>query len=316
MKIYNAMFYYDWCLLLPLCYVGNGLALLGSAPRARKSSAYLYMAVLACSETFFLSRKKIDWTIYFGFTLTDLYCQLTNYLMALQSYFHVYILLLLSIERAIAVTMPLRAVRLFSVKKGVVALSCILVFSAVATFDSIYTIASIDDHYCIYSGPLMDIIHWIYVKDDTLFLYVPFFVLVICNMTIIISLGRSTKSRQQMGGTREQGGAQIAKDRHITIICLLVSFMHVVLISPSFIWLELDASDVNGWEYKWTCEHTISIFILHWFFVFVFNLNPCLNGYLYCLSSASFRAEVKKTIVVTGRTMKNCLIKMRWRDYS
>jgi hypothetical protein len=264
------------------------------------------MAILACSETTYLSRKMIPWSTYFGVPFTDLYCKIYYYTLVTQYQFHAFIVQLLSIERAIAVAMPFRAARLLSMKRSVVALSCTFIFSSFAAFDyPMYAVSKYGQCLIRARIPVLDGIH---LKDNILYVYLPFAVLISCNTIIVTNMVKSAKSRERMGGTREQRGAQIAKDRQISIICLLISVLFLLLNAPLYIWVIFNERVLilPGWEYRRTCEEAKFILIGSGVISFLIDLNACQNGYLYCLSSSSFRADVKKSIFRLGNTMKRC----------
>jgi hypothetical protein len=308
-EFYYVMRYYKWWVLIPVCYIGNGLALIGSVPNVKASSANVYMMVLAVSETLQQTIKLHSVAISM-LEVNDLYCKLMGYMGNIQLHFNIYIVVLLSVERVIAVTMPIKAAMILSVRRSVVALACLVVFCVLATCYTPIYIASIkgSDERCYYMTSLSGAqsLVAIHIWTNIMLVYCPFFILIVCNTTIIFTMVRTNKSRRKIARNLEQRRTQMAKDRQITTICLSVSFMFLILCAPYMIWdmFRDDNLLIWGWQYEWTCEHAVLILIVNEFLLSLYFLNNCVNGYLYCLSSSTFRANVKHTIL---KAVKACL---------
>ncbi len=120
---------------------------------------------------------------------------------------------------------------------------------------------------------------------------IPFFILLICNVLIIVRLAHQHKMKKaKMTSTDVEGNRRKEeKMRSVTAMLLTVSFTHLMCISPMQIMYVIDKSDPFGWTIT---ERWQALVALRWgFAVAVYYLNHAINFILYVVSSSEFRKD-------------------------
>jgi hypothetical protein len=305
--IMKAILHYSSLYLPPIII---GLGLLGNTlayvvlchPRYKQSSNCCYMRALAVFDNITLLGRYAQRYVYVSWphvfladkVVADIFCR--EYLFistACMSTAH-WILSLMTLDRFIAVSIPLKAKIFCSVKRAkicisisVIAFSCIFMPNLLRTYnpDGLTLISQ-----CPLRGHFKWYEHNIWTFYSTGCLAVPVLVVFICNMGIVVVLKMNKKQRDatctiNKGGNKTESNTE----RNITLMLLLVSWSSFIIMLPVlvdyFFWDVIKPIPVRG--------KTVSVRKFMYDFIMIPRmLNSAVNFVFYFLGCSKFRKDL------------------------
>ena len=173
--------------------------------KMRHQSTYFYMAVLALTDEMVLIFGCLNFWIYLNYLtnltlLSNMSCKLVCLLFYATLHFSVWMVVIMTIERFIAVALPLQAMHLCTVKRAKMATcllaAIILAINAHFLFTHMLKAGANDSMNCMPTGPKTEefmnkIWPWI---DASIYSFVPLFLLIFFNILIIWSLVRASRN--------------------------------------------------------------------------------------------------------------------------
>lgn len=279
-------------LIIILCgTIGNVLSFLVLIRRRmRITSVYFYLTVLACSDTLVLYMSAFKTWIFelsgFEFMrVSDASCKLTNFLVLLGLYTSSWVIVLLTIDRCVAVCFPLRAAWLCSVQHarkltvGLLALICLYNFHVFWTFGLFERRGKI---YCCTDPAIPFMMYPFEILKLASYCFLPFALVLLMNSAIICqirsarSASLSTQNSSRSGGSSGSG----ASHARVTYMLLTVSFTWFFMTAPFSLLIFLGSIQSNR------IVRTI-IFLLMY-------TNHSVNFFLYCFTGRKFRRELRE----------------------
>lgn len=272
--------------------IGNVLSFLVLIRRRmRVTSVYFYLTVLSCSDTLvlYVSAFKTWVAEVSGFELmrvSDASCKVTTFLVLFGLYVSSWIIVLLTVDRCVAVCFPLRAAWLCTVRHArrltlaLVLVICVYNFHVFWTF-GLYTREESDRMYC-QPSPHIPFMHYPFeVFKLASYCFLPFALVLTLNSAIIYQIrmarhGFSTQNSARSGDSGTSGACH-AK---VTYMLLTVSFTWFFMTAPFSLLIFLGNVHTNR------VGRTI-IFLLMY-------MNHSVNFFLYCFTGRKFRRELKE----------------------
>lgn len=178
--------------------------------RMRHQSTYFYMAVLALTDEIVLMLGCLNYWIYLktGINLallSSFSCKLTCMLFYATLHFSVWMVVIMTIERFIAVALPLQALHLCTVKRAKLAVSMLSIIILAINFHFMFTHSLNEDTNCTtlntdYENFMNKIWTWI---DASIYSFVPLGLLILFNILIVNNLLKASKDREKMNSTTQ-----------------------------------------------------------------------------------------------------------------
>jgi hypothetical protein len=295
-----------------------------TSKKMRHQSTYFYMGVLAIADEMVLLNGCLNvWIIiYFGESLlfTQLGCKIVGTIYYTASHFSVWIVVAMTIERFIAVAIPLQANRLCTVKRAKLvcfSLACIMLL---INIHFLFTHALINGE-CVHHieyDLIMKIWPWI---DAVIYSYIPLTLLIIFNILIVHNLIKSKKnikrlqngqngpiknysiryfiystfnnksnnlsnqlellSNQPLNQRQQQQQTSSSANKRLTIMLLVVSITFFVTSVPI---VTLQTIERNY-------QQISNLVVLKGIFLALQYLNHSINFFLYAVTGKTFRKE-------------------------
>ncbi|KAK2157048.1 hypothetical protein LSH36_200g04073 [Paralvinella palmiformis] len=268
--------------------------------RIRKNSINIYLAILACADTvvLYISAFKTWLRVITGFELlhvSNVGCKITIFMFMLASHMSAWLIVLVTMDRFIAVRFPFRAVQICTTKRSALAtaiLLCVLVlYNAhllwtmhLHEFENGYKQCAPQIGDAFMNGPF----NYIRLASYTL---VPFTLVITMNIGIIVGICRTsahsligdTSSHLKLKGSTCTKNAQQNKYQ-VTIMLLVVSFSWLLLTLPYTV------MSLINFDYSTSRTRAVA-FLLKTISFLLMYLNHSCNFFLYCLAGKKFRTE-------------------------
>jgi hypothetical protein len=288
--------------------------------KMRQQSTYFYMGVLAIADEMVLLNGCLNvWIIiYFGESLlfTQLGCKILGTIYYSASHFSVWIVVAMTIERFIAVAIPLQANHLCTVKRAKLvcfSLACIMLL---INIHFLFTHSLINGE-CVhhkYFDLIMKIWPWI---DAVIYSYIPLTLLIIFNILIVHNLIKSKKnikrlqneqhepiknysirhfiysifnnrsnqlellSNQPLHQRQQQQQVSSSANKRLTLMLLVVSITFFITSVPI---VTLQTIERNYQQFS-------NLVVLKGIFLALQYLNHSINFFLYAVTGKTFRKE-------------------------
>ena len=272
--------------LFPIGIIGNMCTIFTLLqPKNRNSATAILIMVLAFSDNIMLlTGSFLHWFINMtGIDLTtDVGCKLWTLFHIASVQISSWILATISIERAVLVTLPLKANIIFTKKSACVIASCVVV--AVVCLNIPLIIAT-KVHPDLHMCDMLDFYINVYPVIDFSFTFLlPFIILVVSSIIIIVVLRHKLKGKK---------ASNVVSSVSITMV--LVNLTFIVTMMPFCVYqmspLYQDDTSLHMPD-EWHMLLQLS------------ELNPILNFPLYCLGNPRFRQEVK-SLLTQCKTVTN-----------
>ena len=248
--------------------------------RFRKGTFGLYLLAIAFLDTIFLLSNTLFAAGILILSGTDIQalspfgCKLVKYVIVASRAMSAWILVVLSVERALTLAMPHKSSIINTRKRAMVGTIAVVVIQGliyVYNFTS-YTISEFgqcDVTYHIFVNKYDIVLN---IFDFLNYAVIPSVIMAICNAVLIYFLRRSQDIRRHY----------VRDNKGTIIIIILMSIAFIVLTTPMTIFQILYESGVpTGPDYVYVILYSLDL------------LNHAINFILYCLSGSVFRHEIK-----------------------
>lgn len=221
---------------------------------------------------------------------TNMICDVMWYMYNALPMFSNYVLLLWTIERFIAVNFPLRLTEWCTIRRTVISVAAVGMFSFAVTVPwPVSIVLNPSGKGCIIDPDKTAFIYEVWYKADTsFFIFVPMVIIFLCNITIIYRLQQSTRRHQQMTNNKDAKQKREKEQRHTTVTLLVTSFAFVVLHTPLAVYncLAMSMLVIRDSQAKATLR------FLNSFGLTMAELQNSINFYLYFLTGRRYRHEM------------------------
>ncbi|XP_074660955.1 putative G-protein coupled receptor 139 [Tubulanus polymorphus] len=313
------LLHYGTVLIVVVGVVCNILALIVLLnPLMRKVSANNYLAALAIYDTCSLLfnflvgvlRGQNPDTINKAFQESETLCKVHSVGVEIFNILSVWMIVCMTIERAIAVLRPLKVQTLCTVSKArkiivivtivIVVVACHKIFVTGFEGDSVFGYKA-----CRTSRSSIPEIIYLYVAVNT---WTPCVIIIILNSIILISLKKSANAQQAMTAASSNNAKKTIPGKsqtRITKVLLLVSTTYLILILPLGITQSVElfynatykkpvATDGQALiDYVAFMETRFTLKWIRAFCFFFYQINFAINFFLYCVSGKRFRDMVR-----------------------
>ncbi|CAH1797158.1 unnamed protein product, partial [Owenia fusiformis] len=285
-------------ILLIIGLTGNVLSItVLTATRMRKTTSSFYLTFLAvCDCLVLICGLGRQWGIYqWGKDIRYLHpwaCKLSLFLTYTFIDISAWLLVAVTIDRAITVYKPLHARRISTKKNASIAITIIVILIIGINAQQLFnygpvTLPWYDTFYvdkCTYKDNEIfhqDVWPWI---DSIVASYLPFLVLIMSNILIVTQLVRSSNMRKKTMNVSKQAGDST---KSMSIMLVVISIVFLLLTCPVVIylasrnlWYDRFPGSVAKQRLVWACLNML------------LYSNYCINFFMYCLSGQRFRTEM------------------------
>ncbi|KAK2179160.1 hypothetical protein NP493_509g02003 [Ridgeia piscesae] len=312
--------------------IGNSLSVLVFSSREMRGiSSNVYLLLLAISDSLYLLSVFLTKTLttirclYFPNSAADIFnrsttlCKLLQHTMDMFSDYSTCLILAFTIERYIAIYLPIRFKSLCSVRRARIA--CATIFIAVCIFIAPYHIMYIglfnNYNVCTVLDGFETVFTALYIVEALVFRVIPVFVIALLNGMIIVrvtKLRRRKRKRNasmtpasQTGGhsnNRNQRTRKADKSMQLTIILVLVSTSYILVFIPVLVHFVLWKMRVSNWvdisdlAMLTSQNYTRTLYISGF----------AINFFLYTMSGRIFREQLEKIVCDTQRRDRSTVV--------
>ncbi|KAF0870526.1 OXYR protein, partial [Crocuta crocuta] len=268
------------CLILFLALSGNACVLLAlRTTRHKHSRLFFFMKHLSIADlvvAVFQVLPQLLWDVTFRFYGPDLLCRLVKYLQVVGMFASTYLLLLMSLDRCLAICHPLRALRRRADRLAVLAtwLGCLVASAPQVHIFSLREVADgVFDCWAVFIQP------WgpkAYITWITLAVYiVPVIVLAVCYGLISFKIWQNLRLKTVAAAEGPEGAvALISKAKIRTVkMTFIIVLAFIVCWTPFFFVQMWSVWDANA-------PKEASAFIIA---MLLASLNSCCNPWIYML---------------------------------
>ncbi|KAI0240756.1 hypothetical protein LSAT2_008452 [Lamellibrachia satsuma] len=313
--------------------IGNSLSVLVFSSREMRGiSSNVYLLLLAISDSLYLMSVFFTKTLttirclYFPDSAADIFnrssalCKLLQHTMDMFSDYSTCLILAFTVERYIAIYLPIRFKSLCSVRRARIV--CATVFVSVCVFIAPYHFMYIgrvhDLDVCAVLTEYETEFMALYIVEALIFRVIPVFVIALLNGMIIVrvtklrrrkrkrnaSMTTSSQAGKATGGqnnNRKQRSRKADKSMQLTIILVLVSTSYIIVFIPvlvHFVLWKLKSSHViqlSDVAMLTSQNYTRTMYISGF----------AINFFLYTMSGRIFREQLEKIVCDTQRKDKS-----------
>ena len=254
----------------------------------RHFSTCIYMGVLAISDTAYLSNAFYEWYRTNTDKVFNNGCRGMIYTARVSSTFGAYEIILMTLDKAIAITIPHKAASICTANRAKLFSVLNFIFSAIWYSPHL----TLSWHKQIGNSCMRNNTKGLFVTVHTYFTLVlfpllPFIFIITANLIII----RSVWKRRRLASSN-----QTSSEVQLTIMLILVSLVFVILLLPMQIW----ASYYFFAAWKTPNEFAKSRLIFYITKGLV-NMNYGVNFFLYLVSGRKFRKDLLELLHCTGQ---------------
>jgi hypothetical protein len=191
--------------------------------RMRNQSTYFYMAVLAIADEMVLINGCLNFWIYLYtkqniLILTIFSCKLASFAFYATLHFSVWLVVVMTIERFIAVALPLKANSLCTVKRAKTVTITLALLIIVINFHFLFTHSlskSGESYGCMpitenYEFFMEKIWPWI---DASIYSFIPLSILIVFNILIVYNLIKASKSIQKLNNSTYSNNKNVSQNK-------------------------------------------------------------------------------------------------------
>ena len=287
-EIADLLAYYCDPLIMFIGLFGNILSvILMRRGSFRKMSSGVYLLFLSASD---LSFNLLNFSVWLPGIAMDFYigsfdvmCKLIVYIEKICVQTSSWMIVAVTLERAIAVALPHRA-KVISTRKKAWVVSCVITaFVSLLNIYQLFIMGVVEDGGCFFTDEFNDKLEGIAFAVTDLLMYSlgPSIILIACNCVLVTKLKESQKFRASVGS----GDAVDNDTTKIVMMVVIISCAFVVFTVPHSCFI---ISDFIPAEYLWlptTRElwFTICLSLL--------GVNHSINFFLYFMTGPKFRKE-------------------------
>ena len=288
--------------LMVIALIGNALSITVLLKRGLLSSTCNFFLVnLAVWDTLLIWLRGVSFilTTIKGGTLSSAGCKTIVYLQNVAVQNAVWVVVIMTIDRFVAIRFPLKMVRLCTLKRAKITLCGLLVFTLIFNVEYFIIVESyirLDLPSCRYVAQYENFANkiWSWI-DMAVYAIVPEIAIFTLNVIIITTLRRARKSQADLVKVR----GKVKKD-HLTPMLLTVSIVFFLLTTPKTCLIIIK----GYWNFKKTVDSFVLYHLLNTIFRLLADLNHCINFFLYFVSGPSFRKDLAK--LFPCRKIKAC----------
>ena len=281
--------------LMAMSLIGNGLSLFAVRRRMTTSTSCFYIANLAICDTLVIFTKWLYMMLgAYNPYQTSWECKVISYLSNVAVISSVWLVVLMTVERCIAVIWPLKISGWVTMKRARIVVS--MLYVTMAAFNSVYLIiytskptprmkneCSIHERHMPFFKSI-----WI-VIDMVFYAYIPQIFIFILNIVIIIKLAQARKEQAEMRNASKSEQSQ----GQVTAMLLLVSITFFVLTNPYTIFYLCIRNDV--WNYRVSARSFAQYALVNTLLRLLADLNHCINFLLYVATGKKFREDIMQS---------------------
>ncbi|XP_025081517.1 probable G-protein coupled receptor 139 isoform X2 [Pomacea canaliculata] len=285
-------------------FPGNLLSLFTILKMKPFTSPSIYVAALAISDNLCLIAK----TFLLQLTKEDVNvgpagCKTLYYMGNVFSIFSNWILVLMTVERFLAIRFPLKIGALCTRRRSMMTL--VLLFVCVMALNIIYPVAAKDqingnDWICIFGKEFDQLMEKVWYWVDAFFYsIIPSILLSILNTLIILGIRRATvihRALTEDGGSRKTASGQAAEkvrqQRQITIMLFVLCVVFVVLTLPNSVFFVYQ----RYWDYSVSTYETAKYLFVKQIIFLLSDMPHAINFFVYFISTKKFRDRFLDTI--------------------
>ncbi|XP_071108619.1 rhodopsin-like [Haliotis cracherodii] len=253
--------------------------------RQRLTTSLFYVGLLAVVDNVAIVLKLVEnQSQNRRFTMDNTSCRGLFFLGLIFSTYANWILTTLAIERFLVVRYPFKMAVLWTVRKGLVIISCVFVLLCLIHLHLLWTVIHYEGYTCrlTLEGPSFKA--WFYV-GSFLYAILPASWLFICNILLIIYVRRSATRRRALSENHSTTVATRRFDAQITSMLVIVAAVFVILSFPRCVFTA---------AYAYWNPTSCSIGEARKYFLDVLtsniaDTNHAVNFYLYFLAGKRFR---------------------------
>lgn len=289
-------------ILFTIGMLGNTLSLCVVLRKTmRKVSSCVFVSVLAVSDNMtligfllgLLSQQIPE------HVLSHPYCKVFITMVGVGTMLSSYTVVLMTLERLLIVTFPLKAPNWITQKKVMIAEGILIVYSLLHNCHFFITVIHFEPAgYCDYNYAKYIKFFKVYsVFDIVMATYIPLILVFFLNISIIVQLGRAKSTQKKMSSDTQK--ATSSTDQ-ITIMLLTVSLAFFVCTAPYGV---LQVFLFHVWFVPGMSKGSQSI--IHFIrecFVMLWMMNHSINIFLYSLTGRKFRNEARHMLMCTKGT--------------
>ena len=288
--------------ILPLSLIFNMFCLAVLGKRMLKSTAYFYMGNIAIWDALTICSKAIIMFMFDGaWVVGDGGCMAINFLAGICPLMAVWLVVLLTADRFIAVWLPFRHREICTMKRAIIAYIVLLVVMCgtnVNYFWQLHGIAYTPYYYCMYIEEYerqAKAFVWVFV---TLLSFAPTIIM------FVLNIGLAMRVRQQMASLGDakstSGKGKMSTEAHVTIMAFTISISFLLLTGPYCGF----TIATYVWNYR-TDNQTYITYALTQAIVFLLvDINHCINVFLYFFSGRRFRQDAMVLLTCGRRRQK------------
>ena len=273
---------------------GNMLAIiLLRRPKFRNLPSSFFMILLAVLDSGTLIVGNF---VFSNIDFWAWYCKIIIFLLRLFAESSSWVLALMSAERCIAISMPLRSRKFLSNKTNRISAAIVIAIVACGHSYGLMLLKEKNSHCFLTKIPIFKYLH--IVMDYFVLLVIPAVIIVIANCIICICLLRA---RAKNISLTEGHGSSAADARMKSMVTMLISIStaFVILKTPYHILYFFLERRVYGYYVYTRRDARVSLAFA--ITVLMQFTNHCINFYLYILSGSEFKAELV-SMIRAGKT--------------
>ena len=285
------LYHYGFPLFLFIGLLGNILSvILMTRGTFRQMSSGVYLLFLSISDLSICALSIANWlpeaTMNYYISNHEAVCKGTQYVGKLLEHTSSWMIVAVTVERAIVVTMPHRAKVISTRKKAWIVSGLIVLVLGLINIYQPLIVGIVEDGYCFFVEGINDELFGIVFALIDLFVYsfIPSTVLTICNIVLVVKLKESLKFRSTAGGG--EGSDNDTKKVIAMVISISIVFIVLTLPHSCFIISDFVPQDIL---YVPTTREL-------WYYIVALGLtlNHSVNFFLYFLTGPKFRQEFWK----------------------
>ncbi|XP_074656768.1 uncharacterized protein LOC141909979 [Tubulanus polymorphus] len=300
-----------WCSAFVFPAVGFvyfAIVFLGTFKRSTSSTGHFYMLVLGVADLYATVSIETQYLMnYYIYPFNDVECILKQFHKIAPSQIAIWFLVLMTIDRAIAVSKPLQAVSICTIKR---ARRMLFVAAVLLTTQNLAWCSQFKPiTYVIWTNCQVvnkDVLFAYYATTNTISLYIPFIIISAANWVIISSVRKSAKLpvAQETASTKKQGASTKITTLVVTTALAFLFFTLPMCLLDTLV-LEKGSLEETSVYYFNNCSGSIAY---AWFVIYghvgatlLYKANHVLNGFIYLASSAQYRKDVRNNICNTSK---------------
>ncbi|XP_072440441.1 cysteinyl leukotriene receptor 2-like [Chiloscyllium punctatum] len=256
----------------------------------RKTAFSVVMVNLAISDLLFVC--TLPWRVHYYWNdrkweLSNAFCVLLTYALYLNMYCSIYFLTLMSVLRYLAVVHPIKGLKYRNV--GTVRIVCVAVWVFVGAVSSPlqisrYNMTNETREQCFEFSNATTQIYPMNLFSLIVGCIIPFFIIIVCYISVVKSLLTSKITHQQQFSSRKKAVVVII----IIIFIFLINFLPYHILRT--VYVSLKTSNEN--THRTPCVVDIGSVVT----LCIAAINPCLDPFLYYFAAENFRDKLTSIV--------------------